>query len=85
MALNIDEFICSECEKQKITVEEQELYCLCKQPYDESKYVVLSGNFHYSYNHENLLQLYKFLWKEEGKLLFELPRNLLVLKYTSLT
>jgi len=40
MALNIDEFICSECEKQKITVEEQELYCLCKQPYDESKFYV---------------------------------------------
>ena len=39
MAINIDEFICDECEKQKQTVEEDELYCLCKQPYDDSKYV----------------------------------------------
>lgn len=37
MALTIDEFMCEDCSRQKETVEEQELYCLCKQPYDDSK------------------------------------------------
>ena len=37
MAEEIDEFICKECRKEKEDVQEQELYCLCQQPYDESK------------------------------------------------
>ena len=45
MAMNIDEFICDECEKQKQNVEEDELYCLCKQPYDDSKYVYFQEMF----------------------------------------
>lgn len=40
MALTIDEFMCEDCSRQKETVEEQELYCLCKQPYDDSKFYV---------------------------------------------
>ena len=36
-AKSMDEFICTECSKQNKKVEECELYCLCKQPYDDSK------------------------------------------------
>lgn len=36
-AESMDEFICGDCKRQKQGVEEEELYCLCKQPYDESK------------------------------------------------
>jgi len=37
----MDEFMCKECSKQNKTVEERKLYCLCKQPYDDSKYVTI--------------------------------------------
>ena len=37
VAKTMDEFICEECAKQNKTVEQDELYCLCKQPYDDSK------------------------------------------------
>lgn len=30
----VNEFVCSECKHARET---QELYCLCKQPYDESQ------------------------------------------------
>lgn len=33
----IDEFVCSECKHARET---QELYCLCKQPYDESQFYI---------------------------------------------
>lgn len=40
MASDIDEYICGECKVQKETVEEQELYCLCQEPYDDSKFYI---------------------------------------------
>ena len=36
-AESMDEFICDDCKRQQHGVEQEELYCLCKQPYDESK------------------------------------------------
>lgn len=36
-SLNMEEFICSECQHARET---QELYCLCKQPYDESQFYI---------------------------------------------
>lgn len=33
----IDTFVCDDCKKQQETATE-ELYCLCKTPYDESRY-----------------------------------------------
>ena len=36
-AHGMDEWACSECRKAQKGVEEEDLYCLCKQPYDESK------------------------------------------------
>lgn len=34
---SIEEFICDECKKARET---QELYCLCRQPYDESQFYI---------------------------------------------
>lgn len=34
MAKSLSEFVCNECTHAR---ESQELYCLCKQPYDESQ------------------------------------------------
>ncbi|XP_047143323.1 nucleosome-remodeling factor subunit BPTF isoform X2 [Hydra vulgaris] len=39
-AESIDEYICEECNKEKVVVEEGELYCICRQPYDESKFYI---------------------------------------------
>ena len=36
MSKTLSEFVCTECRHARDT---QELYCLCKQPYDESQYV----------------------------------------------
>ena len=33
-AKNMSEYVCDECKQAK---EKQEIYCLCKQPYDESQ------------------------------------------------
>ena len=35
----MNEFVCMECNQKQKTVEEEELYCICRQPYDETKYV----------------------------------------------
>ena len=35
----MNEYVCNECVQKQKTVEEEELYCLCRQPYDETKYV----------------------------------------------
>ncbi|XP_046856305.1 nucleosome-remodeling factor subunit BPTF-like isoform X2 [Xenia sp. Carnegie-2017] len=40
VADDIDEYICMECTTKQKTVEEEELYCICQQPYDESKFYV---------------------------------------------
>lgn len=34
---NISEFICDECQK---AMENQELYCLCREPYDEAEFYI---------------------------------------------
>lgn len=34
---NLTEFVCSECKHARDT---QELYCLCRQPYDESQFYI---------------------------------------------
>ncbi|XP_065066194.1 nucleosome-remodeling factor subunit BPTF-like [Rhopilema esculentum] len=39
-AESMDEFICDDCKRQQHGVEQEELYCLCKQPYDESKFYI---------------------------------------------
>merc|ERR1719427_1140351 len=39
-ATDIDEYICEDCRQQKENVEEQELYCLCRQPYDDMKFYI---------------------------------------------
>jgi len=39
-AKTMDEFICKECSKQNKIVEEKELYCLCKQPYDDLQFYI---------------------------------------------
>ena len=36
----MDEWTCAECTQARRGVEEEELYCLCRQPYDERKYVL---------------------------------------------
>ncbi|XP_065648634.1 nucleosome-remodeling factor subunit NURF301 isoform X2 [Hydra vulgaris] len=36
-AESIDKYICELCNKQKILIKEEELYCICRQPYDENK------------------------------------------------
>ena len=36
----MNEFVCNECVQKQKTVEEEELYCICRQPYDETKYVL---------------------------------------------
>ena len=33
----MNEFACNECIQKQKTVEEEELYCICRQPYDETK------------------------------------------------
>jgi nucleosome-remodeling factor subunit BPTF len=33
----MNEFVCNECVQKQKTVEEEELYCICRQPYDEAK------------------------------------------------
>lgn len=38
MCKTLSEFVCTECRHARDT---QELYCLCKQPYDESQYVIM--------------------------------------------
>jgi len=37
-AQSMDEWTCAECTQARRGVEEEELYCLCRQPYDERKY-----------------------------------------------
>ncbi|KAK9504667.1 hypothetical protein O3M35_010949 [Rhynocoris fuscipes] len=37
MSKSLSEFVCSECKHARET---QELYCLCKQPYDESQFYI---------------------------------------------
>ena len=39
-AKNMDEWTCADCTQARRGVEEEELYCLCRQPYDERKYVL---------------------------------------------
>lgn len=39
-ARSMDEWTCAECTQARRGVEEEELYCLCRQPYDDSKYVL---------------------------------------------
>ena len=36
-AQSMDEWTCAECTQARRGVEEEELYCLCRQPYDERK------------------------------------------------
>lgn len=38
----MDEWACAECRKAQKGVEEEDLYCLCRQPYDETKLVTVS-------------------------------------------
>ena len=38
MSKTMEEYVCSECRRAEET---QELYCLCRQPYDNSQYVLL--------------------------------------------
>lgn len=40
MAKSLSEFVCSECTHAR---ESQELYCLCRQPYDESQLVIFES------------------------------------------
>lgn len=37
VARSMDEWTCAECAQARRGVEEEELYCLCRQPYDEKK------------------------------------------------
>ena len=37
VAQSMDEWTCAECTQARRGVEEEELYCLCRQPYDERK------------------------------------------------
>lgn len=43
MCKTLSEFVCTECRHARDT---QELYCLCKQPYDESQYVMIIINLY---------------------------------------
>ncbi|XP_065669779.1 nucleosome-remodeling factor subunit NURF301-like [Hydra vulgaris] len=36
-AESIDKYICELCNKQKTLIKEEELYCICRQPYDENR------------------------------------------------
>lgn len=36
MSKSMEEYVCAECRRAEET---QELYCLCRQPYDNSQYV----------------------------------------------
>lgn len=37
MSKTMEEYVCSDCRRAEET---QELYCLCRQPYDNSQYVL---------------------------------------------
>lgn len=39
-AQSMDEWTCAECAQARRGVEEEELYCLCRQPYDEKKFYI---------------------------------------------
>ncbi|XP_029214367.2 nucleosome-remodeling factor subunit BPTF-like isoform X2 [Acropora millepora] len=39
-AKNMDEWTCADCTQARRGVEEEELYCLCRQPYDERKFYI---------------------------------------------
>lgn len=41
LSKSLSEFVCTECRHARDT---KELYCLCRQPYDESQYVLLTTN-----------------------------------------
>lgn len=45
-AKNMDDYICMECKRAQEGSSE-ELYCICRTPYDESQYVMIICSFKY--------------------------------------
>lgn len=45
MAKRIDSYVCDECKRQRETATE-ELYCLCKTPYDDTQWVHVNYNIY---------------------------------------
>ncbi|GAB6020776.1 hypothetical protein CHUAL_003435 [Chamberlinius hualienensis] len=39
-AKHLDEYVCEDCKKSKDNSATEELYCLCRQPYDESQFYI---------------------------------------------